>query len=219
MPADLAALAPKLDPLIRRLATDHDGERLATVAALERTRATAKADFHDLAAVVVAGAKPPAPRDTSPRHHWRARPMPDAFTAVDTLLDRTCLTTWEFNFLYSIGGQLCRGQRLSAKQPQLLGAALGQVWEARRMSAPIQLLDVRRVQNAGNLKAFTTVRAGCFRFYGWRVIQQPGQRAWVSVPQEQGRDGRWHNMIEVDNPAVLEQIRAAVLEAWPETGQ
>jgi hypothetical protein len=30
------ALAPKVDPLIRRLSTNHDGERLAVVAALDR---------------------------------------------------------------------------------------------------------------------------------------------------------------------------------------
>lgn len=78
----------------------------------------------------------------------------------------------------------------------------------------IEVLDVRRVENAGNLKAFATVRAGCLKIHGWRVIQQPGQRAWVSVPQERDQEGRRHNQIEVTNPAVLEAIRAAMLQAW-----
>src|SRR5512147_910188 len=82
---DLASLAPRLDPLIRRLATNHDGERLATVAALERTLATAKADFHDLAEVIGAGIKPRINREPPPRGRWRA-PTPDAGTMLDELL-------------------------------------------------------------------------------------------------------------------------------------
>ena len=46
---DLAALVPRLDPLIRRLGSDHDGERLAVVAALARVLAANNATFHDLA--------------------------------------------------------------------------------------------------------------------------------------------------------------------------
>lgn len=84
------------------------------------------------------------------------------------------------------------------------------------MSA-IEVLDVRRVENGGNLKALATVKTGCLKTHGWRVIQQPGQRAWVSVPQEQDRNGRWHNRLEVTNPTVLEQIRGAVLAAWEAT--
>jgi hypothetical protein len=129
MPADLAAIAPKLDPLIRRLDTNHGGERLARMAALERTLATAKASFHDLADCVT-GAKPTAPR-TSPRHHWRARPMPDAFTALDTLLDCLWLTTWESDFLESIGRQLSAPLRQANRRPRTYVA---QVPGARRMS-------------------------------------------------------------------------------------
>jgi DNA-binding cell septation regulator SpoVG len=80
--------------------------------------------------------------------------------------------------------------------------------------ATIEVVSVRHVENAGNLKAFATVRAGCLKLHGWRIIRQPGQRAWVSVPQELDREGRWHNQIEVTNPAVLEAIREAILHAW-----
>lgn len=48
----LAALAQRLDPLIRRLSSDHEGERLATVAAIERVLRAHGLDFHDLAGVV-----------------------------------------------------------------------------------------------------------------------------------------------------------------------
>lgn len=85
------------------------------------------------------------------------------------------------------------------------------------MSAPIEVLDVRRVENAGNLKALATVKTGCLKIHGWRIIQQPSQRAWVSVPQEQDQQGRWHSRLEITNPSVLEAIRRAVLQAWDAT--
>lgn len=112
------ALAPKLDPLIRRLGTNHDGEKLATLAALERTLATARADFHDLADAVVAGVKPRIKHRTSP-HHRRASP-PDVATMLDDLLDRPELSDWQFGFVDSVYGQFCRRRRLSDKQIDVL---------------------------------------------------------------------------------------------------
>ena len=45
----LAAITNKLDPLIRRLSTDKDGEALACVRAIERQLGKAGLSFHDLA--------------------------------------------------------------------------------------------------------------------------------------------------------------------------
>ncbi len=45
----LVPLAPKLARLIPRLASDHDGEVVATVHAIKRTLASAGLDLHDLA--------------------------------------------------------------------------------------------------------------------------------------------------------------------------
>ena len=49
MTAPFAGIAEKLGKLIPRLASDHDGEITATVAAIGRTLATARLDWHDLA--------------------------------------------------------------------------------------------------------------------------------------------------------------------------
>ncbi len=54
MSTALAAVAPTLDKLIRRLGSSHDGERLATVHAIERVLKTAGRDWHDLADAIVA---------------------------------------------------------------------------------------------------------------------------------------------------------------------
>ena|SRR5215207_4936659 len=45
----LSPIAPKIAKLIPRLATDHDGEIVATVQAIRRTLASSGLDLHDLA--------------------------------------------------------------------------------------------------------------------------------------------------------------------------
>jgi DNA-binding cell septation regulator SpoVG len=87
-----------------------------------------------------------------------------------------------------------------------------------RTGLTVEVVDIRLFP-IGNLKALATVKVGCFRLHGWRIMQQPNQRAWVSVPQEQDRDGRWHNRLEVTNPAILAAIRAAVFAARAETAR
>lgn len=59
LPADARARLAKLIPM---LASDRDGEVVATVRAIGRTLAGAGADFHALAAVVGAGAPAPGPK-------------------------------------------------------------------------------------------------------------------------------------------------------------
>lgn len=54
----LAPALPMLSKLIPRLATDHDGEVVATVRAIQRTLKAAGLDFHDLASAL---AKPTRP--------------------------------------------------------------------------------------------------------------------------------------------------------------
>src|SRR4051812_7190131 len=48
-PMALTTIPPRVAILIPRLASDHEGERLATVAAIERALTAAGRDFHDLA--------------------------------------------------------------------------------------------------------------------------------------------------------------------------
>jgi hypothetical protein len=69
---DLTPIAPKLAKLLPRLATDAEGEVVATVAAIRRTLAGHGADLHDLAAAVTRPAvivhHAPPPDDP---HDWR----------------------------------------------------------------------------------------------------------------------------------------------------
>lgn len=52
MTSALAAVAQTLDKLIRRLGSSHDGERLATVYAIERVLKNAGHSWHDLAEAI-----------------------------------------------------------------------------------------------------------------------------------------------------------------------
>jgi DNA-binding cell septation regulator SpoVG len=127
--ADLTAIAPRLDPLIRRLGTNHDGERLATDAALERTLATAKADFHDS-------------------------------------------------------------------------------------------LEVRRVENAGNVRAYLSLRVGGVTIHGAKIVQQRNQKPWLAMPDRQwtAADGkvRYTAVVEL-TPSLKQRVNDAVLAGWETT--
>jgi hypothetical protein len=57
------------------------------------------------------------------------------------------------------------------------------------------------------------------------VIQQPGQKAWVALPQTPARqraDGSgsgWFPVVEITNRDVLDRVREAVLAAWEQRQQ
>ncbi len=80
-PLAFAGIAERLGKLIPRLASDHDGEVVATVAAIGRTLQGAGLDWHDLAkrvadpsyADVMAVAGKPA---SSPNPSWSSTPQP-----------------------------------------------------------------------------------------------------------------------------------------------
>jgi len=85
----------------------------------------------------------------------------------------------------------------------------------------VEVLRLVPVHNRGNLQAFADVRVetpiGIFIFRRCRVIQQPGQRAYVSLPQEEwtGRDGkRGYTTLIAPPDTISEAIHEAILEAW-----
>lgn len=85
--------------------------------------------------------------------------------------------------------------------------------------AVIVVSEIKPV-NKGALRAFCTVSiAGKLTIHSVRVIQQEGQAAWVSMPQNEvkGSDGgksKYYPVVEVTDEALKEQIAVAVLDAW-----
>jgi hypothetical protein len=99
----LATIAPKLNPLIRRLATDRDGEIVACVRAIGRQLDRAGLTFHDLADRLVT--TPLAPVEAPGTNVFH-----DYSTAVEWILRTDCglLTAHEIRFIESMREILLR---------------------------------------------------------------------------------------------------------------
>lgn len=77
-PSAFAGIAEKLGKLIPRLASNHDGEITATVAAIGRTLATARLDWHDLAQRVAQPSFDDVMATSAPSHQVRPTWQPPA---------------------------------------------------------------------------------------------------------------------------------------------
>ena len=78
--------------------------------------------------------------------------------------------------------------------------------------------SIRELTDSGNLKAFVTVSIkDKLKIYGCRIIQQPGQIPWVSLPQNEWIDPqgnkKYFPVIELSEK-VKNAISEAILEAW-----
>ena len=82
---------------------------------------------------------------------------------------------------------------------------------------PVEVTRITPV-GKGNLQAFASVDiAGKMKIHSCRIIQQPGQAAWVSLPQSEwtDRDGnrKFFPVIEVSDN-LKAAIQETVLRAW-----
>ena len=79
----------------------------------------------------------------------------------------------------------------------------------------VTVLSLKPVKTPGNLRALADLKIGPLIILGCRVIQQPGQRPWVSMPQTQADDGRWFPVLRTDDDDLRAQVRDRVLAACP----
>lgn len=82
----------------------------------------------------------------------------------------------------------------------------------------VTILNLTHPNKAGNLKAFVDVQVGStLTIFGCRVIQQPGQRAWVSPPQREWTtpDGtkKFSPVIEWRGP-LKDAVERTILDAY-----
>jgi hypothetical protein len=121
MAHEIAAATQKLALLIPRLGSPFEGERLATVAAIERVLKSHGLDWHDLAGAISFGTAP-TPRETlKPERGARRAGLDQWRLDVGALLrSGTRLTDWERRFCAS----LLNFRRLSAKQAARLAEIL-----------------------------------------------------------------------------------------------
>lgn len=82
----------------------------------------------------------------------------------------------------------------------------------------VTVLAVKPVKTPGNLRAFADVQIGPLVVTGCRIVQQPGQAAWVSMPQAQAADGRLFPCLRTDDDALRADVRERVLRAAASAG-
>jgi DNA-binding cell septation regulator SpoVG len=80
------------------------------------------------------------------------------------------------------------------------------------MSAPIEVLAIRRLDGSSTVKAFVDFRLGGVTIKGAKIVQQTGQKAWVAMPAVKSGRGR-NNVIELSKP-LRERVTEVVLVAW-----
>ena len=82
----------------------------------------------------------------------------------------------------------------------------------------ITVENIRELDGSGSLKAFASVNiGGKLKIHSCRIVQQPGQAAWVSLPQREWVDQhgqkRFAPLIELPDK-VKNAIQEAVLNTW-----
>ena len=83
----------------------------------------------------------------------------------------------------------------------------------------VRVLKIRKVQK-GALQAFVDIELEQVEIRGFRVVQQPDQRPWVSVPQnEYIKDGekRYSNVVVLPDE-LKRRVQDTILSAWESEG-
>lgn len=82
----------------------------------------------------------------------------------------------------------------------------------------VRVTRIKPVVGKGNLKAFIDIVIGDYiSIHGCRVIQQEGQRPWVSMPQsEHVKDGqkKYYTVIKILDKRLKHDIHEAILAAY-----
>lgn len=59
---------------------------------------------------------------------------------------------------------------------------------ADNSNASIEVLKIRHLNNGGSLRAFVSIKIGHLILHSLRVIEQPGQKAWLALPKQEMKD-------------------------------
>jgi len=82
----------------------------------------------------------------------------------------------------------------------------------------IEVLEVKPLSADGRpLRGFASVKVGDWIIHDWRIVQKPGERVWVSVPQVSWKDRtgtvRYRALLSISGE-LRQQIEVAILSAW-----
>jgi len=83
----------------------------------------------------------------------------------------------------------------------------------------VKVLTLCPSHTAGTVKAFATIQIGdALEIRDLKLIQQDGQRAWVSLPDRQRSDGKGYApILKTLDDRLKSEIDKVVLGAWADT--
>lgn len=129
----LVPVIPKIVAILPRLASEHDGEVVASVRAIGRVLHANKFDWHDFAAAFErGGAVAEEPRAARPQRqsrqtpNWRSTPYWQREPLLVMLSDQNWLSEWERSFVCSLQAQYPRA--LSPKQTVVIDRLLARAF-------------------------------------------------------------------------------------------
>ncbi len=113
----------KISAILPRLASDHDGEVVATARAVSRVLASAKSDWHDVVAAFERGAKALEPPKEQPRRQPASPPEWIDLTASErerwllAIVEFVRVSAWERSFARSV---LAQHRRVEMSERQIV---------------------------------------------------------------------------------------------------
>ena len=81
------------------------------------------------------------------------------------------------------------------------------------MTAPIEVLAIRRLDRPGTVKAFVDLKLGGVTIKGAKIVQQDGQAAWLAMPSTKTERGNWLSVVELSKE-LRERATVVALAAW-----
>lgn len=82
------------------------------------------------------------------------------------------------------------------------------------MKNEIEVVRINRLDGEGSCKAFCDIALfGALIIKGLRIVD--GKKGlFVSMPREQGKDGKWYDSVRLLNDEVKKVVQSTVLEAY-----
>lgn len=79
----------------------------------------------------------------------------------------------------------------------------------------IEVVDIRKIDSDGSLKAFADVKVGgSLIIKGFSVMKAKHGSIFVSMPRKAGKDGRWFDILTPMDEATKRELQDKVLEAY-----
>lgn len=91
---------------------------------------------------------------------------------------------------------------------------------ANPYAGKVSVVGIYPTHQAGNIKAFATIKIGeALEIRGVKIIQQPGQKPWVALPDRPRTDGQGYAaIVKALDERLAEEISHVVLLAWQTGG-